>query len=59
METTTNDQSEELLILAVQAGMLRHACQKALDLLQDPDADGFEANKVERLLETALEANHD
>ena len=35
---TTNDQSEELLILAVYAGMLRHACQSALDLLQDPNA---------------------
>jgi len=55
METTTNDQSEELLILAVHAGMLRHACQKALDLLQNPDADGFDASKVERLLIQALE----
>jgi len=52
----TNDQSEELLILAVYAGMLRHACQSALDLLQDPNADHFDAHKIERLLIKALES---
>jgi hypothetical protein len=44
----------QLLALAVQVGMLKHACQAALELLQDPDADQFNAHKVEKLLNTAL-----
>lgn len=54
MKTENIDKDTQLLTLAVHAGMLRHACEKALELLQNPDADYFDANKVERLLETAL-----
>jgi hypothetical protein len=40
--------------LAVQVGALRHACESALRLLEDPDADMMDAAKVEKLLRIVL-----
>jgi hypothetical protein len=52
--TKTEDLDAQLLILAVHAGALKHACAKALELLENPNADHFDADKVERLLRTVL-----
>lgn len=55
MDKTENLNSDvQLLIMAVQVGMLKYACQAALNLLQNPNADNFDADKVEKLLTTAL-----
>jgi hypothetical protein len=54
MRTENIDNDAQLLILAVHAGMLTHACKQALALLKNPDADIFDANRVEQLLEQAL-----
>jgi len=42
--------SNQMLELIAQYAALRRGCEKALALLQDPDADGFDADKVEVLL---------
>lgn len=52
MESLNTD--TQLLTLAVHAGMLRHACEQALKLLQDPDASATDADRVEALLIQAL-----
>ncbi len=47
--------SGQMIELVVQYAALRLGCEKALALLQDPDADGFDADKVEVLLIKILE----
>ena len=47
--------SDQMIELVVQYAALRLGCEKALALLQDPDADGFDADKVEVLLIKILE----
>jgi hypothetical protein len=42
--------SDMVLDLAVQVGALRYACERALALLENPDASEFDANSVEKLL---------
>lgn len=45
---------EQVLELAVEIAALRYACTKALELLQDGDAEAKDADRVEKLLETVL-----
>jgi len=47
--------SNQLLELLAQYGALRLGCERALELLEDPDASDFDADKVIRLLTTVLE----
>ena len=42
--------SNQMLELFAQYAAMRLGCERALELLQDPDADGFDADKVEVLL---------
>jgi len=42
--------SEAMLKILAEYGAYKLGCEKALALLQDPDADGFDADKVEVLL---------
>lgn len=46
--------SDSTLDLIVEIAALRYACTKALDLLQDGDAEAKDADRVEKLLETVL-----
>lgn len=54
MKTKAIEHDTQTLILAVKCGMLTHACTKALEILTDPDADQFQAEKVVSLLQMAL-----
>jgi hypothetical protein len=47
--------SNQLLELLAQYGALRLGCERALELLENPDASDFDADKVIRLLKTVLE----
>lgn len=47
--------STELLILLAEYGALRFGCEKALELLEDPNASAFDTDKVIRILKTILE----
>lgn len=47
------------LKLEVQVSALKYACTKALELLQDGDADASDARRVEKLLEAILEGTED
>lgn len=47
--------SNQMLELLAQYAALRLGCERALELLQDPDASDFDADKVIRLLQTILE----
>ena len=44
-----------ILELYVKVGLLTHACNKALDLLNDPNAEEFDAIKVINLLNISLD----
>jgi hypothetical protein len=48
--------SDQLLELLAQYAALRLGCELALELLTDPDASEFDADKTIRLLKTILEA---
>jgi hypothetical protein len=47
--------SNQLLELLAQYAAMRLGCERALELLTDPDASDFDADKVIRLLKTILE----
>jgi hypothetical protein len=47
--------SNQMLELLAQYAAMRTGCEKALELLEDPDASDFDADKVIRLLKTILE----
>ncbi len=47
--------SNQLLELLAQYAAMRLGCERALELLEDPDASDFDADKVIRLLKTILE----
>jgi hypothetical protein len=47
--------SDQLLELLAEYAALRLGCERALELLENPDASDFDANKVIRLLKTILE----
>ena len=47
--------SNQMLELLAQYAALRLGCERALELLQDPDASDFDADKVIRLLKNILE----
>jgi hypothetical protein len=53
METYTDNE----LFLAAQIGALRHGCEKALELLENPDAEAIDANRVIALLHIVLGEN--
>jgi hypothetical protein len=48
--------SDQLLELLADYAALRLGCERALELLEDPDASDFDADKTIRLLKTILEA---
>ena len=50
-------QTETELRLAVQAGALRYGVERALDLLEDPDASEHDANHVIRMLYAILQGS--
>lgn len=47
--------SNQLLELLAQYSALRLGCERALELLEDPDASDFDADKVIALLKMVLE----
>jgi hypothetical protein len=47
--------SDQLLKLLADYAALRLGCERALELLTDPDASEFDADKTIRILETILE----
>jgi hypothetical protein len=53
--TWSNIMSDQMLTLLAEYGALRFGCEKALELLEDPDASAFDADKVIRILKTILE----
>jgi len=48
--------SDQLLELLADYAALRLGCERALELLEDPDSSDFDADKVIQLLKTILEA---
>ena len=46
--------SDQLLELLADYAALRLGCERALELLTDPDSSDFDADKVIRLLKTIL-----
>jgi hypothetical protein len=46
--------SNKMLELLAQYAAMRLGCERALELLEDPDASDFDADKVIRLLKTIL-----
>lgn len=46
--------SNQMLELLAQYAALRLGCERALELLEDPDSSDFDADKVIRLLKTIL-----
>lgn len=46
--------SNQMLELLAEYAALRLGCERALELLENPDASEFDANKVIRLLKTIL-----
>jgi hypothetical protein len=44
----------QIISLAVDYAVARIGCERALELLTDPDASEFDADKVIKLLETIL-----
>jgi hypothetical protein len=46
--------SNHMLELLAQYAALRLGCERALELLENPDASEFDADKVIRLLKTIL-----
>jgi len=52
--------NDQLLIILAQYGALKLGCERALELLQNPDSSGFDADKVEKLLIAVLnKVKHD
>jgi len=51
--------SDQLLELLADYAALRLGCERALELLENPDASDFDADKVIRLLKTILEVKMD
>ena len=52
--------SNQMLELLAEYSALRLGCERALELLTDPDASDFDANKVIAFLQTVLEPkNHE
>jgi hypothetical protein len=47
--------SDQLLELLADYAALRLGCERALELLEDPDSSDFDADKVIALLKTILE----
>ena len=47
--------SNKMLELLAQYAAMRLGCERALELLEDPDASDFDADKVIRLLKNILE----
>ena len=47
--------SNKMLELLAQYAAVRLGCERALELLENPDASDFEADKVMTLLKTVLE----
>ena len=48
--------SNQMLELLAQYAALRLGCERALELLEDPDASEFDANKVIAFLQIVLES---
>jgi hypothetical protein len=48
--------SNQMLEILAQYAAMRLGCERALELLEDPDSSDFDADKVIRLLKTILEA---
>jgi hypothetical protein len=46
--------SNKMLEILAQYAALRLGCERALELLEDPDASDFDADKVITLLKTIL-----
>ena len=46
--------NDQLLIILAQYEALKLGCQRALALLEDPNASGFDANKLEVYLNKIL-----
>jgi hypothetical protein len=46
--------SNKMLEILAQYAALRLGCERALELLEDPDASDFDADKVIALLKTIL-----
>jgi hypothetical protein len=46
--------TDEILDLYIQIGALTHGCIEALKLLENPDSNEFQANKVIALLNIVL-----
>jgi hypothetical protein len=46
--------TDEILDLYIQIGALTHGCIEALKLLENPDSNDFDANKVIALLTVIL-----
>jgi hypothetical protein len=46
--------NEQTIALAIDYAVMRTGCEKALALLEDPDASGFDADKVIDFLRTIL-----
>ena len=46
--------SNQMLEILAQYAAMRLGCERALELLEDPDASDFDADKVIRLLKTIL-----
>jgi hypothetical protein len=47
--------SNKMLEILAQYAAMRLGCERALELLEDPDASDFDADKVIRILKTILE----
>jgi hypothetical protein len=47
--------SNQMLELLAQYAAMRTGCEKALELLEDPDASEFDANKVIAFLKIILD----
>ena len=47
--------SDKLFQILAQYAAFRLGCERALELLEDPDASDFDADKVIRILKTILE----
>ena len=46
--------SDKLFQILAQYGALKYGCERALELLENPDASDFDADKVIRILKTVL-----
>jgi hypothetical protein len=47
--------NNQMLELLAQYAAMRTGCEKALELLEDPDASEFDADKIIRFLKIVLE----